>query len=81
MYVVSRIIFVIAKGAKDILRVVFRWRDIVSQLRVSIWLVGFLKFFPLLGMAIKPLPVKGQTGTFKPSVTLSNLVPCVTLVR
>ena len=81
MYVVSRIIFVIAKGAKDILRVVFRWRDIVSQLRVSIWLVGFLNFFSLLGMAIKPLPVKGQTGTFKPSVTLSNLVPCVTLVR
>jgi hypothetical protein len=31
-YMVSRVTPVIAKGAGNILRVIFRWRDVVSQL-------------------------------------------------
>jgi hypothetical protein len=76
----SRVIFVIAKGAKDILRVIFRRRDMVPQLGVTIWLVVFLNCLFLVGKAVKPLPVKGQTGTLKPSITLSNLVLSIALV-
>ena len=77
---VSRVTSVIVKGAKNILRVIFRWRDIVSQLRVTIWLVVF--FIGLLfGMAMKRLPIKGQTGPFKPSIALSNLMLRIALVR
>ena len=77
---VSRVTPVIAKGAEDILRVIFRWRDVVPQLRVAIQLVVFLICCFLLGMVVKPLPVMGQTGTFKPSITLSNLVLGIALV-
>ena len=79
-YMVSRVTSVIPKGAENILRVIFRRRDIVSQLRVTIWLVAFLICCFLLGMAMKPLPIKGQTGTFKPSITLGNLVLGIALV-
>ena len=77
---VSRVILVIAKGAKDILRVIFRRRDMVPQLRVTIWLVVFLNCRFLVGKAMKLLPVKGQMGTLKPSITLSNLVLSIALV-
>lgn len=77
---VSRVILVVAKGAKDILRVIFRRRDIVPQLRVTVWLVVFLNCRFLLLGAMKPFPVEGQTGTFKPSITLSNLVLSIALV-
>jgi hypothetical protein len=77
---VSRVTSVIAKGAENILRVIFRWRDIVSQLRVTILLIVFLICCFLLGMAMKPLPIKGQTGAFKPSITLSNLGLGIALV-
>ena len=33
---VSKVILVITKGAKDILRIIFRWRDIVPQLQVTV---------------------------------------------
>jgi len=78
-YTVSRVGPVIVKGAEDILRLIFRWRDIVPQLRVTI-LVVFLICCFLLGKAMKPLPVKGQMGAFKPSITLSNLVLGIALV-
>ena len=77
---VSRVTSVIAKGAENILRVIFRRRDIVSQLRVTIWLVAVLNCRFLLGVAVKPLPIKGQTGTFKSSITLSNLLLGIALV-
>jgi hypothetical protein len=58
---VSRVTSVIAKGAENILRAIFRWRDIVSQLRVTIRprLVVFLICCFLLDMAMKLLPTKG----------------------
>ena len=77
---VSRVTSVIANGAKDIQRVIFRWRGIVSQLRVTIQLLVFLFGCFLIGMAIKVLPIKGQMGAFMPSITLSNLVLSVALV-
>ena len=77
---VSRVTSVIAKGAENILRVIFRWRNIVSQLRVTIQLLVFLFGCFLIGMAIKVLPIKGQMGAFMPSITLSNLVLSVALV-
>ena len=69
-YMVSRVTSVIAKGAENILRAIFRRRDIVSQLRVTIRLAVFLIYCLvvvliycfLLGMAMKLLPIKGQTG-------------------
>ena len=75
-YMVSRVTSIIAKGAGYILRAIFRQRDIVSQLQVTIRLVVFLIYCLvvvliycfLLGMAMKPLPIKGQTGAFKPSI-------------
>ena len=73
---VSRVTPVIAKDAADILRVIFRWRDVVSQFRVTIFLISCF----LLGMVVKPLPVKGQMGTFKPSITLSNLALSIALI-
>ena len=54
---VSRVTSVIVKGAQDILRAIFRWRDIVSQLRVTIQMVVRLVVLIcsfLLGMAMKP---------------------------
>jgi hypothetical protein len=39
---VSRVISVIAKNAENILRVIFRLRDVVSQLRVTVRLVVVL---------------------------------------
>jgi len=75
-YVVSRVAPVIAKGAKDILREIFGRRNVVPQLRVMVtflWVVFLICSF-LLGKVVKPLPVKGQTGAFKPSITFSNLV-------
>ena len=84
MYMVCRVTSVIAKGAENILRAIFRRRDIVSQLRVTIRLVVRLVVFLiccfLLGMAMKPLLIKGQTGAFKPSIALSNLVLGIALV-
>ena len=77
---VSRVTSVIAKGGKKILRAIFRWRDIVSQLRVTIRLVVFLICCFLLNMAMKLLPIKGQTGAFKPSIALSNLMLGIALV-
>ena len=77
---VSRVASVIAKGAKNILRAIFRRRDIVSPLRVTIWLVVFLICCFLLNMAMKLLPIKGQTGAFKPSIALSNLMLGIALV-
>jgi ABC-type multidrug transport system fused ATPase/permease subunit len=77
---VSRVASVIAKGAENILRAIFRWRDVVSQLRVTIRLVVFLICCFLLGTAMKPLPIKGQMGAFKPSIALSNLVLGIALV-
>ena len=79
-YMVSRVISVIVNGAENIQRVIFRWRGIVSQLQVTIRLVVFLICCFLLGMAMKPLPIKGQTGVFKSSITLSNLVLSIVLV-
>ena len=79
-YMVSRVTSVIANGAENIQRVIFRWRGIVSQLRVTIRLIVFLICCYLLGMAMKPLPIKGQTGAFKSSITLSNLVLSIALV-
>ena len=79
-YMVSRVTSVIANGAENIQRVIFRWRGIVSQLRVTIWLVVFLICCFLLCMAMKPLPIKGQTGVFKSSIMLSNLVLSIALV-
>ena len=43
-------------------------------------LVVILIYCFLLGMAIKLLPIKGQTGAFKPSIALSNLVLGIALV-
>ncbi len=77
---VSRVSPVIVKGVVDTLRVIFRWRDIVSQVRVTIRLVITLACCFLLGMVVKPLPVKGQMGAFKPSITLSNLMRSIALV-
>ena len=84
---VSRVASVRAKGAKNILRVIFRWRDIVSQLRVTIQLVVFRRVLICCAllparscMATNPLPIKCQTGAFKPSITLSNLVLGIALV-
>jgi FtsH-binding integral membrane protein len=77
---VSRITPVIAKSAEDIPRLIFRWRDIVPQLRVTIWLIVFLICCFLLGRAMKQLSVEGQTGAFKPLITLSNLVLGLALV-
>ena len=77
---VSRVTAVIAKGAENILRMIFRWRDIVSQLRVTIRLDVFLICCFLLGMAMKPLPIKSQTGALEPSITLSNLVLSIAFV-
>ena len=79
-YMVSRVTSVIANGAENIQRVIFRWRGIVSQLRVTIRLVVFLICCFLLGMAMKLLPIKGQMGTFKSSIMLSNLVLSIALV-
>ena len=79
-YMVSRVTSVIANGAENIQRVIFRWRGIVSQFRVTIWLVAFLICCFLLGMAMKPLPIKGQMGAFKSSIMLSNLVLGIVLV-
>ena len=77
---VSRITSVIAKGAKNILMAIFRRRDIVSQLRVTIRLVVVLICCFLLGTSMKPLGIKGQTGAFKPSIALSNLGLGIALV-
>ena len=79
-YMVSRVTSVIVNGAKNIQRVISRWRGIVSQLWVTIWLVVFLICYFLLGMAMKMLPIKGQTGMFKSSIMLSNLVLSIVLV-
>ena len=79
-YMVGRVTSVIANGAENIQRVIFRWRGIVSQLRVTILLVVFLICCFLLGMAMKPLPIKGQMGVFKSLITLSNLVLGIVLV-
>ena len=65
---VGRVTSVIANGAENIQRVIFRWRGIVSQLQVTIQLVVFLICCFLLGMAMKPLPIKGQMGMFKLSI-------------
>ena len=77
---VSRVTSVIANGANNIQRVIIRWRGIVSQCRVTIQLVVFLICCFLLGMAMKLLPIKGQTGVFKSSITLSNLMLSIVLV-
>ena len=79
-YMVSRVTSVIVNGAENIQRVIFRWRGIVSQLQVTIWLVDFLICCFLLGMAMKPLPIKCHMGMFKSSITLSNLVLGIALV-
>ena len=79
-YMVSRVTSVIVNGAKNIQRVIYRWRGIVSQLWVTIRLVVFLICCFLLGMAIKLLPIKGQMGVFKSSIMLSNLVLGIALV-
>jgi hypothetical protein len=76
---VSRVTSVIAKGDENILRVIFRWRDVVSQLRVTVRPLVLLSCCFLLGMVINALPIKGQTGAFKPSITLSNLVLSIAL--
>ena len=77
---VSRVASVIAKGAENVLRVIFRWRDVVSQLRVTVRPLVLLFCCFLLGMVIKVLPIKGQTRVFKPSIMLSNLVLSIALV-
>ena len=79
-YMISRVTSVIANGAENIQRVIFRWRGIVSQFWVTIWLVVFLICCFLLGMAMKPLPIKCQTGMFKSLITFSNLVLGIVLV-
>ena len=79
-YMVCRVTSVIANDAENIQRIISRWRGIVSQLRVTIWLVVFLICCFLLGMAMKPLPIKGQMGMFKSSITPSNLVLGIVLV-
>lgn len=79
-HMVSRVTSVIAKIHKNILRVIFRWRDMVSQLRVTVRLVVVLVCCFLLCLVVKPLPIKRQTGTFKPSITPSNLVFSIALV-
>ena len=79
-YMVSRVTSIIANGAENIQRVIFRWRGIVSQFQVTIQLVVFLIYCFLLGMAMKLLPIKGQTGAFKSSIMLSNLVLGIALV-
>ena len=77
---VSGIAPVIVKGAEDTLSMIFRWRDIVSQVRVTIQRVAISMCCFLLGMVVKLLPVKGQMGVFKPLITLSNLVLSIALV-
>ena len=79
-YMVSRVTSIIANGAKNIQRVIFRWRGIESQLQVTIRLVVFLICCFLLGMAMRPLPIKGQMGAFKSLIMLSNLVLSIALV-
>jgi hypothetical protein len=74
---VGRVTPVSAKRTEDILRVIFRRRALVSQV---IRQVIFLVCHFLLGMVAKSPPVKGRTGTFKPLVTLGNLVFSIALV-
>lgn len=73
---VSRVASVFSNGVKYVHRLIFRWRDVIPQVRVTLhWhLVIFVIHRFLLSTGMELLPVKCQSGTFKSSITLGDLL-------